>query len=107
MTNEGFPASFTTKRVQTVQSIINLMFPQNQPFVPLMFFKAPPLSGKTGMAYLLSTALRTRNINAVYLSALLMEEGGTNYLNRVSLGEVVFAKEKGLSPGTHKNWIFV
>ena len=27
------------------------------------------------MAYLLSTALRTRNINAVYLSALRMEEG--------------------------------
>jgi hypothetical protein len=28
-------------------------------------------------------------------------EGGTNYLNRVSLGEVVFAKEKGLSPGSN------
>lgn len=75
VTNEGFPAAFTTKRVQTVQSIINLMFPQNQAFVPLMFFKAPPLSGKTGMAYLLSRALRTRNINAIYLSALRMEEG--------------------------------
>lgn len=75
VTNEGFPAAFTTKRVQTVQSIINLLFPQNQAFLPLMFFKAPPLSGKTGMAYLLSTALRTRNINTVYLSALRMEEG--------------------------------
>lgn len=75
VTNEGIPAAFTTERVQTVQSIINLMFPQNQAFVPLMFFKAPPLSGKTGMAFLLSEALRKRNINAVYLSALRMEEG--------------------------------
>ena len=75
VTNEGFPAVFTTERVQTVESIIDLLFPHNQPFLPLMFFKAPPLSGKTGMAYLLSTALRTRNINAVYLSALRMEDG--------------------------------
>src|SRR6476661_1297807 len=79
VTNEGFPAAFNTKRVQTVQSIINLMFPQNQAFVPLMFFKAPPLSGKTGMAFLLFTALKARGIHAVYLSALHMEEEEKNF----------------------------
>ncbi|KAK1928919.1 hypothetical protein P3T76_015559 [Phytophthora citrophthora] len=49
----GVPATFRTNRSTTTEALFNLLFPDDDEYFPVIFVRAPPLSGKTAMCDLL------------------------------------------------------
>lgn len=73
-TNEGVPGRFTTWRKETVENFYQLLFPEQGsgqgPARSVIFIKAPPYSGKTGLGQLLTLRLREiQTCSVVFLSA--------------------------------------
>ncbi|KAJ3297102.1 hypothetical protein HDU79_004709 [Rhizoclosmatium sp. JEL0117] len=70
-TNEGLPGVFRTMRDETVKAFTRLLFPEaGGVALPVVFICGPPMSGKTGLAQLLTSALRqVKNRSVVFLRA--------------------------------------
>ncbi|KAK1929353.1 hypothetical protein P3T76_015105 [Phytophthora citrophthora] len=49
----GVPVTFRTNRSTTTEALFNLLFPDDDEYFPVIFVRAPPLSGKTAMCDLL------------------------------------------------------
>ncbi|ORY37661.1 hypothetical protein BCR33DRAFT_742176 [Rhizoclosmatium globosum] len=70
-TNEGLPGVFRTMRDETVKAFTRLLFPEaGGVALPVVFICGPPMSGKTGLAQLLTSELRqAKNRSVVFLRA--------------------------------------
>lgn len=78
-TNEGVPGIFRTYRQETIAKLYELLFRES--YKSVLFIRAPPLSGKTGIAQLLCLRIRENpNRSVVFLSCQDMNiENGENF----------------------------
>ena len=101
-TNEGVPGNFQTLRKNRLLNFYHLLFPQNDSnsHMNLLFFRAPPYSGKTGFAQLFFQLLcedSKRSVVFLRCNDLIENESVASlFLKKVgcSLGEFLDRKEE-------------
>jgi hypothetical protein len=57
-TNEGLPSIFRTNRKKLVRNFKSILLGIDRPAIPIVFIRAPPYSGKTGLCQLLCESLQ-------------------------------------------------
>jgi hypothetical protein len=65
VTNEGVPGIFKTERKKTIRDFYELLYSTTEIQYDLLFFRAPPNSGKTGFAQLLCKKLMENQLRSV------------------------------------------
>jgi hypothetical protein len=84
-TNEGVPGTFRTYRTTTIQRFHDLLYSVDVPRKTVLFIKAPPFSGKTGLAQLLCQKLMedvSRSVIFLTCQRMKPEENFETFFNR-------------------------
>ncbi|KAI3656287.1 hypothetical protein MP638_004689, partial [Amoeboaphelidium occidentale] len=95
--SEGLSSQFYSARRPTVESIVNHLWSEDA--IPVMFFRAPPFSGKTALCTLLFQEFqRHSTISVVHLSCLQMGSAKTfaqMFQEKVKLSLREFMNDRG------------